>query len=120
MALDNKIDTKTRNFLGRAQKASKSLINVIEDLSKLVQVEDEPLYPVDETFNLNLTGKLCMERRRFRLIFPSIKCPKFFAERGAAKSSFFDHSAPRAAPIHGQGEQRSLQTAPHILHQQRF
>jgi len=101
MALDNKIDTKTRNLLLRAQKASKSLINVVEDLSKLTEMEDGATGPVDETFNLHLTGKSCVDSFGLVLILLSLECLEFIAERGSAKSSYFDHCASRAAPIHG-------------------
>lgn len=56
-ALDNSIDHKTREILEKAQHASNSLINVTDDLLRLTEGDDESTYPLEETFNLKLTGK---------------------------------------------------------------
>ncbi len=57
MALDNKIDEKTRQVLGRAQQASVSSMQVMEELLRLTKVEDPNPKSVEKSFNLNQTGK---------------------------------------------------------------
>jgi hypothetical protein len=57
LALGNSIDHKTREILGKAQDASNSLINVMDDLLRLTEGDDEASYPIEDTFNLKLTGK---------------------------------------------------------------
>ena len=57
MALENKLDELTREILGKAELASKSLIYTIDDLLKLTKAEDGPFHPFEETFNLSQTGK---------------------------------------------------------------
>jgi hypothetical protein len=57
MALENKLDSKTRHFLSRAQEASKTLATVVDELGKLTNTEDGAVQPTDETFNLSLTGQ---------------------------------------------------------------
>lgn len=59
MAIENTADDRTRQILGRAQEASTSLVDVMEDLMRLTKIEDSPSQEIsDETFNLNLTGLL--------------------------------------------------------------
>ncbi|PBP21157.1 Histidine kinase osmosensor [Diplocarpon rosae] len=61
MALENRIDDKTRHILDRAQEASTSLGYVMEDLLKLTKPEDTPTHGADETFNLSLTVSRAMK-----------------------------------------------------------
>lgn len=61
MALENKLDNKTRHFLSRAQEASNSLTTVVDNLSKLTDTEEGPVQPGNETFNLNLTVSRLMK-----------------------------------------------------------
>jgi hypothetical protein len=63
MALDSEIDDKTRDILGKAQDASISLINVMDDLLRLTEEEDGSYQPLSETFNLRLTGKSPIDDR---------------------------------------------------------
>jgi hypothetical protein len=59
MAIENAADDRTRQILGRAQEASSSLVDIMDDLMRLTKVEDAPSQQIsDETFNLNLTGRL--------------------------------------------------------------
>jgi hypothetical protein len=58
MALENKVDDLTREILGRAELASKSLIYTIDDLLKLTKAEDGPFHPFEKTFSLSQTGNL--------------------------------------------------------------
>jgi signal transduction histidine kinase len=57
MALENNVDDKTRDILARAEKASNSLVYVMDDLVKLTETEEGSVHPTDETFNLKQTGK---------------------------------------------------------------
>jgi hypothetical protein len=57
MALENKVDSKTRHFLSRAQEASNSMAAAVDSLSKLTNAEEGAVPVVEETFNLNLTGE---------------------------------------------------------------
>jgi signal transduction histidine kinase len=57
MAVENSSDDKTRQILGRAQEASTSLIQVMEDLLRLTKVESTNAPAPEETFNLSLTGE---------------------------------------------------------------
>jgi hypothetical protein len=57
MALENKIDEKTRQVLGRAQQASMSSVQVVEELLRLTKVEDTNPRSVEKGFNLNQTGR---------------------------------------------------------------
>lgn len=57
MAIENAADDRTRQILGRAQEASSSLVDVMDDLMRLTKVEDVPSQQIGgEAFNLNLTG----------------------------------------------------------------
>jgi signal transduction histidine kinase len=64
MAMDNKVDEKTRVILNKAQKASHSLIYVVDELLKLTEVEDETAHAVNETFNLDTTGESLVKAYR--------------------------------------------------------
>ena len=55
MALENPIDDTTRDILGKAHKASRSLIYVIDDLLNLTKAEEGPINSPDETFDLGVT-----------------------------------------------------------------
>ena len=57
MAIENSSDDKTRQILGRAQEASTSLNQVMEDLLRLTKVESTNAPGLEETFNLSLTGE---------------------------------------------------------------
>ncbi|KAK0103017.1 Light-sensor Protein kinase [Cadophora gregata f. sp. sojae] len=54
MALENPIDDATRDVLGKAHKASRSLIYVIDDLLNLTKAEEGPINSPDETFDLGV------------------------------------------------------------------
>jgi len=57
MALENPIDDSTRELLMKAQKASRSLVYVIDDLLNLTKAEDGRVYAsTKETFDLGATG----------------------------------------------------------------
>jgi len=57
MALENEIDNKTRDIIGKAQKASKTLISMVDDILKLTKTEDDgPVDHLYETFNLKAIG----------------------------------------------------------------
>ena len=71
--MENEVDKRTRDIVGKAQKASKSLISTIEIISKLSETEDKPVDPLYKTFNLKLTGKSPINLCDFVLIFLSIK-----------------------------------------------
>lgn len=58
MALENKVDEATREILAKAQKSSRSLIYVIDDLLNLTKAEDGHVTSVKETFDLGVTGTL--------------------------------------------------------------
>ncbi|KAI6711872.1 hypothetical protein JHW43_005587 [Diplocarpon mali] len=60
MALENRIDDKTRHILDRAQEASTSLGYVMEDLLKLTKPDDSSFHDSDEPFNLSLTVSRAM------------------------------------------------------------
>lgn len=55
MALENPVDETTRDILGKAHKASRSLIYVIDDLLNLTKAEDGPINSPDEVFDLGIT-----------------------------------------------------------------
>jgi hypothetical protein len=57
MASECLVDEQTRDILSKAQEASNSLINTMDNLLKLTGAEDEPSHQMGETFNLKLTGK---------------------------------------------------------------
>jgi len=57
LASENLVDEKTRDILSKAQEASNSLINTMENLLELTDAEDGPNHPMGETFNLKLTSK---------------------------------------------------------------
>lgn len=57
MALENKVDDKTRHILDRAQEASASLGYVMDDLLKLTKPDDSPTRGSVESFNLGHTSK---------------------------------------------------------------
>ncbi|KAK0102733.1 Light-sensor Protein kinase [Cadophora gregata] len=61
MALENQVDDKTRHILDRAQDASTSLGDVMNELMKLTKLDDSPSPGSDETFNLNLTAARAMK-----------------------------------------------------------
>ncbi|XMA11322.1 hypothetical protein WAI453_004113 [Rhynchosporium graminicola] len=55
IALENSIDETTRDLLGKAHKASRSLIYVIDDLLNLTKAEDGPINSPREVFDLGVT-----------------------------------------------------------------
>ncbi|KAG4028223.1 hypothetical protein MFRU_023g00600 [Monilinia fructicola] len=55
MALEDKIETPTRELLEKAHKASRSLIYVIDDLLKLTKAENGPVNSIKDTFDLSAT-----------------------------------------------------------------
>jgi len=57
LASENIVDERIRDILSKAQDASNSLINIVDNLLKLTDPEDEPNHHhTGETFNLKLTG----------------------------------------------------------------
>ncbi|KAL2067218.1 hypothetical protein VTL71DRAFT_1642 [Oculimacula yallundae] len=55
IALENSIDDLTRDLLGKAHKASRSLVYVIDDLLNLTKAEDGPINSPQEVFDLGVT-----------------------------------------------------------------
>lgn len=55
MALEDRIETPTRELLEKAHKASRSLIYVIDDLLKLTKAENGPVNSIKDTFDLSAT-----------------------------------------------------------------
>ncbi|KAI9650257.1 hypothetical protein NHQ30_000270 [Ciborinia camelliae] len=55
MALEDKIETPTRELLEKAHEASRSLIYVIDDLLKLTKAENGPVNSIKDIFDLSAT-----------------------------------------------------------------
>jgi signal transduction histidine kinase len=58
LASENPVDQKTLNILSKAQEASNSLINTVDNLLQLTDAGEHSNNPKSETFNLKLTSKL--------------------------------------------------------------
>jgi signal transduction histidine kinase len=101
LALDNKVDDKTRHILDRAQEASTSLTDVMEDLLKLTKSEDNPIRSSNETFNLSLTSKLFIDVWKIVLTSISLKSNEGVAKGGDSKRSRVEYIGKRTATDYG-------------------
>ncbi|KAF7878833.1 hypothetical protein EAF04_000036 [Stromatinia cepivora] len=72
MALEDTIESPTRELLIRAHKASRSLIYVIDDLLKLTKAENGPVNSIKDVFDLSATVSEVMSAFRKEAIRKSL------------------------------------------------
>jgi hypothetical protein len=89
------IDDKTRDTLNKAQDASNSLIDTMDNILKLAGAEDGSNHPKCEMFNLKLTGKAPNLQESPVLTYTSNKSFAGATKRCQKKRFQLDHINPR-------------------------